>query len=708
MEYLKFVFKKYRVLIFTLLTYLIVIPIILLFSLNDSDSEINLNPNDYCNLTDVDYTAVLHDDPDGTAKISITEYLTYDVHAASNSNLFKELWRELPEDVVDGAPVTYKVKSVTQILEDGTEIPYTETQKMFWEDYDYQPNNVRLWHHSKGSGTYPDNDESVLFYIPWTYREKMKFKIEYDMNNAALKYNDCSELYISMYSGNTITKLNSYKAQILVPNYLMPNEDCYYAYTFGTRNDRIPFTESDSLNTGYHTFSINLNKSDLKFDYHNRYLEFCLLSYGKDKHIFTKYAPNNLYSKDNVLQECIDENEYYTNKNSLYKDIKIKIFIGAVVISLLIIYLSKKQIQKQKEKYTFYEPETHFEYFREIPSNLDPLFASRLVFLKDPFNPNINNQEEFSAILLSLARKKYITITNTDLNSTDWNEKNILISLNSIITDLIIDNTPEELTNIIEKIELEPLTTSERLYFQLLLKHSKQLQYKITLKTLQNYLDIDFVQTNIFVKNIESEPNLEIGVVQGYFQQLKYDQPKKEIISLANIDLVFGLLIFILGNIISYFTPIGLAFGGYTILGITLIIKSIYLKTKAKNLVLLTQYGENELAKWRGLYNFLNSDTLINEKDINDLPLWENYLIYATAFGISNKVIKALQIHTTYLDTENSTILNSHSFGRSMHFHSSTSSFGHSIHGSSRSFGYGGHGGYGGGGRGGGGGGGGH
>mgnify|MGYP003306517195 CR=1 FL=1 len=161
----------------------------------------------------------------------------------------------------------------------------------------------------------------------------MTFKIVYSMNNAALKYKDCSELYLSMYSGDTIKKLNSYKAQILIPNKLMPS--IYHAYTFGTANTRIPYTESNSINPGYHTFSINLDKSDLKFNYHNRYIEFCLLSYGKDKHIFTKYAPNNRYSKENVLAECIAENEYYETQNQKFKNyIYVNLFESDTLINL--------------------------------------------------------------------------------------------------------------------------------------------------------------------------------------------------------------------------------------------------------------------------------------------------------------------------------------------------------------------------------------
>ena len=201
MKYLKFFFNMLRdwlahiIIISRPYLMVILLVIILLFAegytLEDFGIDgYTLNPFDYCNLTDVDYTAILHDDPNGNANVEITEYITFDVHAATRLNTFKELWRELPEDIVDGMRVTYDVKSVTQILSDGQEIPYSETNKMYWEDIDYTPSSAYYWHHSTGTGKYPDNDESLLIYIPWTYREKMTFKIVYSMNNAALKYNE--------------------------------------------------------------------------------------------------------------------------------------------------------------------------------------------------------------------------------------------------------------------------------------------------------------------------------------------------------------------------------------------------------------------------------------------------------------------------------------------------------------------------------------
>ncbi len=725
MKYVKFFILKIKKIIngiFTaILPFLFFIFIILISFISDGYTledfgidSFNLNPNDYCNLTDVEYTAILHDDENGKANVEITEYLTFDVHASSKFNTYKELWRELPEDTVDGLRVNYDVKSVTQILDNGTEIPYRETPKMYWDDEDFTQYDTMHWHHSKGTGTYPDNDESLLIYIPWTYREKLTFKIVYSLNNASLKYNDCSELYLSMYSGNSITKLNSYKAQILIPDYLMPST--YYSYSFGTSNARIPYTESNSINPGYHTFSINLNKSDLKFNYHNRYIEFCLLSYGEDKHIFTKYAPNNIYSNENVLDECIAENNYYETQNEMFNTYKTFLLIISIISIPIIIYTTKQKYKKLKEKYNFYSPETDYEYFREIPSDLDPIFASELVFMQDPFNENKEKKEEYAAILLSLVRKQYVTVTKSS-NYGEWNSSNTTITLEPIHTSYVTqeftdspDYSPEPMYITINEntgATLEPLTTSERLYLQLLERHARNYNNSITVSNLQTCINNDYVFTNSFVKDMEKKPALECGVMQGYFQSSDYELPQKELNISAKSSLRWGLILLTVINGISYFTPMALGFGAYTILGIACIWRYIYLSTKASNSVLFTQYGLNEQAKWYGLYNFLNSDTLINEKEIHELPLWEKYLIYATAFGISEKVIKAIKIHAKEFNIDNSPILNHHCYIHSANFHRTSRSFGRSIHTSSRGGGFGGHG-YGGGGRGGGGGGGGH
>lgn len=103
------------------------------------------NPFDYARITDVDYKAVVVDEPDSEGKIIVTERLTFDIHAASKNNLFWELWRDLPEEYIDGVKVEYKVNSVKQILDNGTEIVYQESPELYWDDYDYVNTARRIW-----------------------------------------------------------------------------------------------------------------------------------------------------------------------------------------------------------------------------------------------------------------------------------------------------------------------------------------------------------------------------------------------------------------------------------------------------------------------------------------------------------------------------------------------------------------------------------
>ena len=79
--------------------------------------EINLG-NDYARIVDMDYKAVLVDEPGSQGKIVVTERMTFDIHAASKDNPFWELWRDLCEDTIDGVKVHYKVNSVKQIMPD--------------------------------------------------------------------------------------------------------------------------------------------------------------------------------------------------------------------------------------------------------------------------------------------------------------------------------------------------------------------------------------------------------------------------------------------------------------------------------------------------------------------------------------------------------------------------------------------------------------
>ena len=61
-------------------------------------------------------------------------------------------------------------------------------------------------------------------------------------------------------------------------------------------------------------------------------------------------------------------------------------------------------------------------------------------------------------------------------------------------------------------------------------------------------------------------------------------------------------------------------------------------------IAVLTQLGSDEKAKWKGLANYMQDFSLLDEKELPQLAIWEKYLVYATAFGIADKVLKQLKV----------------------------------------------------------------
>ena len=776
----------------------------------------SLSPNDYCRITDMDYKAVVVDEPGCEGKIVVTERITFDVHAASEDNPFWELWRDLCEDWIDGVRVHYKVNSVKQVLPDGTKVLWEESPKLYWDDSDYESWNTTYgpgkWYHSEGPyNEYTEDYECVFFYVDGLYREKVTFEIEYEMYNAALRYGDCSDLYIAMYSGDTTKYLQSLNAEILIPNKDMPQKGNYKVTTYGTNAGSFPVEESATKNEGYYTFSFNLSEEELQFKKYNEYIEFDLVSFGEDKHIFAEHASENYYSNEPALEEILEEQEYYANAPERYRQLKIKIFTGCAIVAGFVLLIVFLKIRKLKSRYPNSGKGKTNDTFRDIPSDLDPKFAKELVFCKDKKKPD--DSGVYSSLLLSLARKKYIdlhelsysdvmiivneprtyqptppvqeveiinninnkeenggydsngiyhsyNVSNNENNDGDNNERRAYESPSDSLgrryesfgtsyddgdtvrpsgsrtyesfdtlytrpsykptydtqptNDEPAFNRQEEYNESQYGTEyndastvfesLEPLTICEKHYLNLIKRHAKD--GSIRMSTLQSRVSVDYDNTRDFSKNIEKS-TVDTGINYGYIQRANWLAPQKELKGFAKTAFTFGV-IFGLINLFIMNTQIGIAFGGFILLSIVCLIAGFYLKSQSHKYALLTDFGENEYKKWRGLYNFLKSDTLINERTVVELPLWEKYLVYATAFGISEKVIKAIQIRCPEFSTADS-IINSNycrsgrirSSGR--HFHSSVRSGSHGgYHGGGGSFGYGG------GGRGGGGGGGGH
>ena len=58
----------------------------------------------------------------------------------------------------------------------------------------------------------------------------------------------------------------------------------------------------------------------------------------------------------------------------------------------------------------------------------------------------------------------------------------------------------------------------------------------------------------------------------------------------------------------------------------------------------LTDVGINELKEAYGLRKYLNDFTLISEREVKEITIWDDYLVYGTLFGVANRILKRFKI----------------------------------------------------------------
>ncbi len=85
----------------------------------------------------------------------------------------------------------------------------------------------------------------------------------------------------------------------------------------------------------------------------------------------------------------------------------------------------------------------------------------------------------------------------------------------------------------------------------------------------------------------------------------------------------------------------------------------------------LSDKGKEELAEVVGLKKYLDEFTLIAEREITETIIWKEYMVYATLFGIADKVINQFkQVYPEKIpefETYNRNVIIAHSYYHSMH-----------------------------------------
>ena len=89
-----------------------------------------------------------------------------------------------------------------------------------------------------------------------------------------------------------------------------------------------------------------------------------------------------------------------------------------------------------------------------------------------------------------------------------------------------------------------------------------------------------------------------------------------------------------------------------------LIINAVILAIMSSRINVFSQKGIDEREQWKAFKKYMEEISLLKDKEVPELVLWEKYLVFATAFGISEKVIKQLKVIYPEITNMNSTMYN--------------------------------------------------
>ena len=337
------------------------------------------------------------------------------------------------------------------------------------------------------------------------------------------------------------------------------------------------------------------------------------------------------------LDDIIEEEAVWAEEANARRERKVNIakIIIAVEIGILftiftvMILKVPKYMQKLKEVKKL-NPVRKLEYYRDLPD--ETATPTEAMFLLTKY---VDTSKALSSTLLNLALKKQIEFTQK--------EKNINV--------MILNEN------------IEQLEQDEQQVMKLLFKVKEDAKTDVfTMKQLEKYVQkhptsittIEKTFTKSAKENAEKKKKFNKEIEK---KGINY-QVKTFLYIFFMSMLIFTAIVPVI--IISEFYVISkvtfaILITLYVTCAITMIINAILTSKLVSRHSGYTQEGLNEKEEWKAFKKYMLDFSLLNEKEVPHLILWERFLVFATAFGIAEKVIKQLKIKYPELSNPDTT-----------------------------------------------------
>ena len=533
--------------------------------------------------------------------------LNFDINIMDNGDvLITEIW---DADLYD-TNTLFKTFTRDSKFKEISDVSVVEIDKDGNLIKNYYNSGTYNYHEKKGY-FHATNDEHEDFEIAWGVSangtEHRYFKISYMIEDCINVYNDCAEFYWKIIGEKWELSIGSITGTVVLPNEVLDLND-FKVWAHGPLNGEIHKLDS---RTCY--FKIDNMPTQT-------FLELRLV------------FPTNIVNKDGqknkidkLLEILAEEQKNADNANNLRKRAKIISEIGIAVIfitsGLFAFFSIKKlfELKKEYDNFEIFKGKIKISYFRDIPnSNMDPTEAAYFVLNKVPEKNIINS------LFMSLAYKKVIYI-KTGNNKED--------------TEIIINKDYEDNNN------LKLLTEGERH----LLGYIDSIGKKFSIKKFEDYINKHAESFYNVIDRIKtcSKNNLRNNYkyIDERLEELKLKIKERANICFFNMFIYFLVIclflgVFLIDSLDSMFDKVS-----FIIIAIEFmyLFSVLYLLSLKNKINIYTEIGTEEYAKWQGFIKFLKTFSLIDEREIPELVLWEQYLVYATGFGIAKRVLKQLK-----------------------------------------------------------------
>lgn len=441
----------------------------------------------------------------------------------------------------------------------------------------------------------------IMVYSPISSNNFQTVHYSYDITDAVVQYNDMSEIYYNFIGNGIETGVDEFNLDIYLPKSINMDDVKYYPHTYATKLENIQVMLDSSSNC----ISFNIKNIpscepvDARIVFPNTVLMNCKKKYNND------YDFNSLYKIENSMS--LGNVRYFIH-------IKINIILGVFLVALWIIFLTYGIIKSKKFRTTV----KNANYFRDIPKRLNLLEYQALLPSKitDALSSNL-----IIATILDLTNRKILSMeTKKGANKKKQSDYDYNVSINKNadftklypyekqILSLIFSDQISTDFNVSDYAEK---TVELNARFKEISKNSKLVQHisKASSKRLIDTKKIyDKVKTSLILNFIILIVTLFIVFL---FNTL-----------IMNPDKALGIIEFIISSVFT-------ALFSFVVV---VILDDLYKIPTDK-------YAQDQ-KEVLGLWKYLKDYSLIKDRYPIELNIWNEYLVFASLFGIADKVAK--------------------------------------------------------------------